>query len=600
MTVLEDRVPEVASHTAASALEAALGDPTASENPYGFAAMVRRAEQEAFPSALTEIAGPALRLAYIPADEGGDLVHYDQTLTLVRIAARRDLTIMPATMIDITATLCVLLAGDADQRERVVRLLRSGGSIGFAFSEPEHGSDLLANTCAMTPDRAAGGWRLNGEKWLVGFGRIAEAMLVIAHSGGRGPAAYSMVLVDNPLALGSAGRRAAEATGGTAKIRLQRPTGMRGTDFAHFEFDGVPVGDEAVVGRLGRGMETAMRAMQVVRATSTGANLAAMDSALRLTMDFAHEHNAAGRPVAQHPHNRRELGTAAAALIACDVVATACARSIHTFPAAQSLWSGLVKTVLTDLSAEVFDRCADVLGTRSVLREGPEAAFDVLRADNAVVRYFDTSPMANLRLVSVQLGRFTEDGFSAKQAGDRELLATTFDVDAALPPVDFADLALSARGLEVVTGALPREMRAIFAAARPCTAQTLALLDRLDLAMHAVRTRIRGLTELSSAERATTALDLATEVGYLHAAAACTQLWWFNRARSLYGTTPGSLDWLLPALALLLDRAEYRRTRLPMPLADSAFDVVARLRTQQCLFAAQPVPLAPEKGMDQS
>ncbi|MEV0296206.1 acyl-CoA dehydrogenase family protein [Nocardia sp. NPDC050710] len=594
MTSVETRADSAAPtdlgpYPAAAALEAALGDPRAQDNPFGFTAMLARAEQHDFPEALAEIAGPALRLSYIPAEHGGDLIAYDQTLMLVRVAARRDLTIMPATMIDITATLCVLLAGSPEQQDRSVRLLRSGRSIGFAFSEPAHGSDLLANTCALTPDPVTGGWILDGEKWLTGFGKHAGAMLVIAHTGGRGPAAYSMALVYDPLRQSS------------ARYRLQRPAGMRGTDFAHFHFTELPVAEDAVVGRIGRGMETAMRAMQVVRATSTGANLAAVDSALRLTLGFARHHVVAGCPVDEHPINRRELGTAAAALLACDAAALACARSLHTFPAAQSLWSSLLKAVLTELSTEAFARCADVLGTRGVLREGPEGAFDVLRADNAVVRYFDTSPTANLRLVAMQLGRFSETGFTAGQHDALELLSDTFDLDAELPPLDLTKLALSARGLEVVTGGFPvaaAGMRAMLGAARPCTGRALDLIDRLERALAATRTDIAGLSALSTAERATAASDLALRIAYLHAAAVCVQLWWFNRARSLYGTAPGSVDWLLPALTLLLDRGECRTAPLPMALADNAFEVVARLNRDRRLFTARPLPLATEEGTE--
>ncbi|MET8871888.1 acyl-CoA dehydrogenase [Nocardia sp. NPDC004604] len=593
MTTVESRAAaiDLGPYPAAAALEAALGDPRAQDNSFGFAAMLARAERNAFPDALADIAGPALRLSYIPAEYGGDLITYDQTLMLVRVAARRDLTIMPATMIDITATLCVLLAGSPEQRDQVVRLLRSGESIGFAFSEPAHGSDLLANTCALTPDPVTGGWLLDGEKWLTGFGKRAGAMLVIAHTGGRGPAAYSMALVHDPLRQSS------------ARYRLQRPAGMRGTDFAHFQFTELPVADDAIVGRIGRGMETAMRAMQVVRATSVGANLAAVDSALRLTLEFAGRHVVAGRPVGEHALNRRELGTAAAALLAGDAAALACARAMHTFPTAQSLWSGLLKAVLTELSTEAFTRCADVLGTRGVLREGPEGTFDVLRADNAVVRYFDTSPTANLRLVAMQLGRFVEAGFTAAQDGALELLSDTFDLEATLPSLDFTSLTLSARGLEVVTGGFPvaaAGMRAVLGAARPCTGRALDLVDRLERALAAARADIIGLAELSTSERATATVDLALRVAYLHAGAACVQLWWFNRARSLYGTTPGSVDWLLPALALLLDRADCRTARLPMVLADNAFDVIARLHRDRRLFTARPLPLATEEGTEPS
>ncbi|MEU1205273.1 acyl-CoA dehydrogenase family protein [Nocardia sp. NPDC005825] len=590
MTAVADHTP-AQLYSAAAELDAALGDPADPDNACGFAAMVARAEQGSFPDALTEAAGPALRLAYVPAEAGGDLVRYDEMFALVRVAARRDLTIMPATMIDITAATCVLLAGSAAQRTRVVELLRGGGSIGFAFSEPDHGSDLLANTCALTPSDT--GWRLDGTKWLTGFGRRAEAALVIGHTGGRGPAAFSAVLLEHPLDLPSPEQDS------TTSIRFQRVAGMRGAHFAEFHFVRVPVAADALVGQLGRGMETAMKAMQIVRATSTAANLAGADSALRLTLGFARGHVVANRPVDHHPANRRDLGTAAAALIACDAAAVACVRAMHTFPETQSLWSGTLKTVLTGLSEEVFARCADVLGTRSVLREGPAGAFDVLRADNAAVRFFDTSPSANLRLVSMQLNCFAD---AKDVARDPELLAATFDLGRELPPLEFERLALNTRGRDVVTGDLARVLAEVRAGLDPVVldrgvleadaALLLEKLEQLEAALRSATADIRQIAAQPSAQRGAAQLDLAARIAYLHAGASCVHLWWFNRHRSLYGCPPGAVGWLTAALALLLDRASERSARLPMPLADSAFRTVSRLWREQRLFSVAPIQLA--------
>ncbi|WP_323747863.1 acyl-CoA dehydrogenase family protein [Catenulispora rubra] len=591
-------------HSAAADLDAALGDPADPGNPCGFQAMVDRAESGSFPEALTKAAGPALRLSYVPLAQGGDLVRYDDLFALVRVAARRDLTVMPATMIDITATSCVLLSGSQEQRERVVELLRGGGSIGFSFSEPDHGSDLLANTCTLTA--AENGWRLDGVKWLTGFGGPAEAALVIASTGGRGPAAFSAVLLDKPL-------EPWQSPDSATTVRFQQVAGMRGAHYAEIRYADVPIAAEALVGQVGHGMETAMKAMQIVRATSTAANLAAADSALRLTLDFAHRHVVAGKPVDQHPANRRELGTAAAALIAADAAALGCVRAMHTFPEKQSLWSGTLKTVLTALSEEVFARCADVLGSRSVLREGAAGAFDVLRADNAAVRFFDTSPTANQRLVVMQLGAFRDAEAAADAAADTDkntrttgtdpaLLAATFDLGRQLPPLEFDRLALAARGRDVVTGELAHvlvDVRAAIASAAldPDVLEAdavllLELLSRLEAELASAASDIRAAASLPPALRGTTQLDLAARVAYLHAAASCVHLWSFNRQRSLYGCPPGALGWLTASLALLLDRAAERTARLSMPLADQAYRIAAGLWQDVRMFSAVPLQLA--------
>ncbi|QUG99417.1 acyl-CoA/acyl-ACP dehydrogenase [Saccharopolyspora erythraea] len=552
-------------YAAAAELDARLGDPADPDNPCGFAAMRGRDERAAFPDALVESAGEALRLSYLPARHGGELSTMDEALAMVRVAARRDITVMPATMFSITAAGCVLLAGSDEQRRRVVGLLRDGGAVGFALSEAEHGSDLLSNTCALTRD-FEGALRLDGHKWLVGLGSRCDALLVVARSGGRGPAAFSTVLVE-----GDAVRDA--RTG-----EQQRPAGMRGIDFAGFRFDGTPVPEESVVGETGRGMETAMTAMQLVRTTSAAANLAGTDTALRLALDFATDHVVAGSALIDQEHARRELGTAAAAVVACDALALACTRALHTAPAAASLHSSVVKKVLTELSAEVFARCADVLGTRSQL----PGAFETARRDNEVVRYVDTGPVANIRQVAAQVVRVL-----AADGGDPDdALAGTFALDAPLPEFRLDRLVLSCRRDPFVS-ALPavvaRADRALLTSGNGDAAALVRQVahDLAEMGEHAGRAR-------DAEDR----FEHAERFCYLHAAACCVHLWWFSRHLPLFGGAPESPEWLAAALRLLLDRARGVTTRLPAELAEPLARRARALHRSGRLVSAVALPLA--------
>jgi len=104
-------------------MDIALGDPGDETNPFGFSAMVTRDTAEAFPVKLASKVAPELALCFVPAEYGGGLSTVDDALMKVRVAARRDVTVMPATMFSITAATCVLLAGSPEQRAYVVKLL---------------------------------------------------------------------------------------------------------------------------------------------------------------------------------------------------------------------------------------------------------------------------------------------------------------------------------------------------------------------------------------------------------------------------------------------------------------------------------------------
>lgn len=556
-------------YAAAADLDRRLGDPCDADNPYGFGAMARR-DAAAATTTLAKVARPELRSAFVPVAHGGTLRGVDDTLMLARAVSRRDATVMPATMFGITATTAVLVAGTPEQRSEVVKLGAAGRSIGFALTEREH-DDVLAGTCALVPDPTTGGYRLTGRKWRVGLGPRCEALLVLARTGERGPAAFTLVLLRAQQLV--AARRGRLAT-----------DGMRGVEFADLHFDNVPVPAANLVGGVGRGMEITLRAMQLVRVTSTAANLGTADTALRLTLDHAApDGTGLDSTEIADPYVRRELGVAAAALVAIEASALPAARALHALPEQQSLWSSLAKRVATDLSAEVFSRCADVLGFRSVLA-GP---FAVAQRDNAMVRHIDTDPVGNLRLAAQQLRRLataaaTTTAAAAGGEPGTDAVRAVFTLDAPLPEFDPAALVLSWRGGEAVGAALSR------------------LLPELHLGDEVVRDAAAavaaGLADvLAAVGRPVTppaaVLDLTERFAFLHAAACCVLLWWHNRHLPLFGRPPGSIDWFTAAVELLLARAEGSRYRPEPEAVAGLLSAVRALHADGRLFAAVPTPL---------
>ncbi|MFJ1703210.1 acyl-CoA dehydrogenase family protein [Kitasatospora sp. NPDC088346] len=559
----------------AAELELLLGDPGDPYGPYGFAAAVRRDERDEFPDELAGVLREAgFHLDHLPAEWGGGFESFDRSLLLVRAAARRDLNVMPATMFSITAATCVRLHGSPEQQHRVAELLRRGGSVGFALSEQEHGSDLLANTARLEPEGE--GWRLSGEKWMVGLGQRCEALYLVARTGERGPGAFTAVLLDLTRAAGRLDR------GGPVPA-----SGMRGIDFAHPRFDRLPVGRDQLVGRPGEALEVAVKAQQVVRLMSTAGSLGCADTALRLTLDFAAERRVGRTTLLETPYQRRELAIASAALLAADAVALAAARGIHVAPEQFSVWGCAAKHVVAEAVEDAIARCGATLATRSVLRtEGPGGGvFQKLQRDAALVRVVDTSALANLRSFSGQLPALA--AAAARGAGDGTATRTVFALDEPLPPYDPARLDLNARGRDLPTGTLAAvarpAARALAEAGAPAVAE---LADRLLAAVLALP------GESAAAGTGTGPVDLAERFAWLHAAACCLHLWWAGRHLPLYGQKPGSAGWLGACLGYLLARADQRPARADAAHLLPALDVLLDLRTEHRLFSAAPVPLA--------
>ena len=519
-----------------------LGDPFEAANPYGFAAAVARDAADEYPYDFAKVLHEVgFHTNYLP---GRSLEH---THVLVREAARRDLNIMPATMFSISAVLTVLAIGSAEQRDKVTGWVRDGRVIAFALSEEHAGSDVLANTCRLST--VDGGWQLDGRKWLVGRGVTADAMLVVANSGGRGPGAFTAVLLE--------ARELAEV--GCEPVAM---SGMRGMDFANITFDGVRVPDGAVVGRVGQGLEGALRAQQIVRLMSTAGCLSTVDTALRVALRFAAERKLGKGAVIDSPYARRELALAAAGTIAADVTALAACRMAHLAPQRFGLASAVVKRVGTELTSAAIARCGGVLGARAVLREGYGAIWDKASRDNAMVKVIDTSPVGNLRALAMQL-----PAYAAVPPGASETLADTFRFGTPVPDLDPAALDLSPKPRdEVVPGflALAGEIAEVAPGGSLVALAATQLRELLDQAATA-----------PSLKDSTGLLDLADRFCALYAAACAALAWWFNRDRALYRN-----GWLTGVLAYL--------TGQPGSRALPALECVEALATADLPFTALP------------
>ncbi|MGI5453397.1 acyl-CoA dehydrogenase family protein [Streptomyces sp. CA-249302] len=633
-----------ASFAAAALLDELLGDPWRSENVYGFDAGAARDARGDFPHAFAaRLDAVDFPLAYLPPSLGGTLSGLDDTLLLVRVAARRDAAVMPATLLSCSAVLTVLAAGTPEQAKTVADWVQEGRTVAFALSEEQAGSDVLAGECRLDP-AADGGFRLTGRKWLVGRGATADAVVVVARTAPRGPAAFTAVLL-GPGELTRVRRQPAQPV-----------TGMRGIDFADLVFDGTPVLAEAVVGTVGGGLAGAMRAQQVVRLLSTAACLATADTALRTALRFTRARRVGGVRVADTGHGSRELAVAAAELFAADLLSLTAARYAHLSPSTFGLCSSVVKRVATRLTASSAARSRSLLGARGVLAHGPGAIVDKAQRDNAIVESIDTSPFGVLRAVALQLPgyatAFGEPGrgghtsgthagippaaadsgpaASAPAAGSTPAAPTPasgpgpaasapaadpapagtapmagspppipldalFAFGTPLPDLHPAALDLSARPKDLVLLGFAEQAEALaqdLAARGEDRAAVLvrdvraALAGTFATAAEAQRDRTRGLG--ASPEL----LDLADRCCLLYAAAAAALAWRAHPERGLYGEDAAGAGWLTAVLAVLLALADGRDPRQAGPDLPPAARALTRLDAARLLFTAHPVQLS--------
>lgn len=242
--------------------------------------------EHSFPKeSLAEAAELGLLGINVPAELGGveaGAVAYSLAITeLARACAATTVAMCVSNMV----AEVVNHFGNADQRSEHVPKLCSGDYVvgGFALSETGAGSDPGAMTTkARKTDK---GWVLDGSKLWITSGTDAGLFVVWARtSDAPGTKGISCFLVPGDAP-------------GVTRGKAEEKMGQRGSPTTALEFEGVELGEEALLGELERGFPIAMMALDGGRigiaSLALGVGLAASEFANK----YASERKQFGRPI---------------------------------------------------------------------------------------------------------------------------------------------------------------------------------------------------------------------------------------------------------------------------------------------------------------
>ena len=237
----------------------------------------------------------------------------------------------------------------------------------FAVTEPDAGSD--PSRIKATATRVDGGYRLNGEKWFVTTGDIADFLIVLALAGTE--RAPTLFLVDKDLP-------------GVSITRT--PRYMHTFVFEHPEFllEDVVVGADCVLGEVGRGYDITKEWFVEERLMIGARCIGASRRALEVATDFARSRVQFDRPIVEH----QLIG---AMLADCAVDIALMQSLVH-----QVAWeaggqlerrllhakAAMVKLSASEMAGRVVDRSLQVLGGRGYMRDNPvERLYRDIRVD---------------------------------------------------------------------------------------------------------------------------------------------------------------------------------------------------------------------------
>jgi butyryl-CoA dehydrogenase len=261
-----------------------------------------------------------------------------------------------------------LRACNAEQRERyLVPCIEGRRRDCFAVTEEGAGSDPQAIAATARRNAAGDGWIIDGEKWFVTVGDVADVLITLVMAEGR----PTLFLIDKDL----------------PGVRIKRvPRYMHTFVYEHPEFvlDGVEVGDGQILGEIGQGYELTRDWFVEERLMIGARTIGAAERALELAVDWA--------------TRRVQFGQQIAAFQLIQGMLADCAVDIATNRALlhQVAWeadrgldrktlhgkAALVKLAASEAAGRVVDRCVQIFGGRGYMRDYPvERLYRELRVD---------------------------------------------------------------------------------------------------------------------------------------------------------------------------------------------------------------------------
>jgi acyl-CoA dehydrogenase len=237
----------------------------------------------------------------------------------------------------------------------------------FAVTESGAGSD--PSLIETTAERVDGGYRIDGEKWFVTVGDVADFLIVLAAV--LPERAPTLFLVDKD-------------TPGVRVLRTPRYMHTFVYEHPEFGFDDVRVPETAVLGEVGQGYDLTRDWFVEERLMIAARCVGAAERALRAAVDFAGGRKQFGAPIIDHQLIQ--------GMVADSVVDIATNRALVR----QVAWetdrgldrrllhgkAAIVKLAASEAAGRVVDRAVQIHGGRGYMRENVcERLYRDLRVD---------------------------------------------------------------------------------------------------------------------------------------------------------------------------------------------------------------------------
>lgn len=292
----------------------------------------------------------------------------------------------PAADISVHSDVCLgylLQHGTEAQKQRWLPGMVDGSLVcAIAMTEPGTGSDLQG--VRTTAVRDGDDYVVNGQKTFISNGQHCDLVIaVVRTSPERGSGAMSLLVVET-------------AREGFGRGRNLDKLGQLSADTSEIFFDNVRVPAANLLGGEGRGMNILMSELPQERLIIGVTALAAAQKAYDITLAYASERRAFGKPIVDFQVNRHKLADIKTELSVGWAFADQCIAS-HSRGELGASEASMAKLWMTEMQGRVVDQCVQLHGGYGFMRD-----YDICRmyADARIHRIYGGTSEIMRELIS--------------------------------------------------------------------------------------------------------------------------------------------------------------------------------------------------------
>jgi alkylation response protein AidB-like acyl-CoA dehydrogenase len=289
---------------------------------------------------------------WMPEEEGGAGLDFLSSGLLFEELSRWSPDLAGLAWVAEGAALKVQQAGSPELKARYLPGLVSGELIGCsAISEPGVGSD--ARSVRTTAVREGTGWRINGEKLWTSNAAVADVVVLLARTG---PEELTLFLLD---------RREHRF-----EVREIPKLGLNGWSMGQIVLDDLRVGDEHLLGAVGRGMAETMKGFERSRCFVSTLALGIAQAALDGAVTYAKERQQFGKPIGAHQLVQAMLAQMATDLDAARLLVY---RALWKMSRGErcEMEASMAKSFATEAAQRIASQAIQVHGAFGLTREFP-------------------------------------------------------------------------------------------------------------------------------------------------------------------------------------------------------------------------------------